>query len=88
MQNHAYQLAQNTNYQVYLIGYLENIPRKDILDHPMIQIINIQSRLVEKLKKLPKALYIVYAVLRIIIQLLQLMWLLMVKYRSFEFIVI
>ena len=67
MSNHAVEITKNLNHNVYLIGYNDSQPQTDITENKKIQIVDINSSLVMKLKKLPPILYLVYAFLRIII---------------------
>ncbi|KAL4477428.1 hypothetical protein ABPG74_002578 [Tetrahymena malaccensis] len=87
MKNHSTQLAQ-AGYEVYFVGQLENQVHKVIRDNPNIKIIDISSNLVNKLKKLPRFLYLLYAALRIIIQIFQLFYIYLFKMPKPEFVII
>ena len=87
MQNHAMEITKKTDYNVYFAGYTENDPRPAILNNPDIYIYPISCKLINKLKKLPRFLYLLYAFLRIIIQILQLTWM-MIKMYPLEFIIL
>ncbi|KAL4463791.1 hypothetical protein ABPG72_012409 [Tetrahymena utriculariae] len=96
MKNHSTQLA-SAGYEVYFVGqlvknnliqYVENQVHKIIRDNPNIKIIDISSNLVDKLKKLPRFLYLLYAALRIIIQIFQLFYIYLFKMPKPEFVII
>jgi beta-1,4-mannosyltransferase len=84
MQNHALQLARN--FQVYLIGYKENAPFTEVTDHPDIEIVDISNDFLKKLKTI--RIFYLYALLRVIIQTLQLLFLLLFRLKSMEFILV
>lgn len=84
MQNHALQLAND--FHVYLIGYRENDPPSEILQHPDIELVDISSTFLKKLKAIK--LFYLYALLRIIFQTLQLLILLVFKLQSLKFVLV
>ncbi|EGR31148.1 hypothetical protein IMG5_116780 [Ichthyophthirius multifiliis] len=87
MQNHAIQLSKY-GYYVYFVGYEENKVHDKIKENKNIQIIDIQSQIVNKLKRLPKILYLVYALFRILIQILQLFHIYLFQIQKPQFVII
>eukprot|EP01017_Pseudomicrothorax_dubius_P051520 TRINITY_DN9935_c0_g1_i4.p1 TRINITY_DN9935_c0_g1~~TRINITY_DN9935_c0_g1_i4.p1 ORF type:complete len:418 (+),score=108.25 TRINITY_DN9935_c0_g1_i4:1092-2345(+) len=88
MQNHALEIAKSTDYHVYLVGYLENRPHEKIMSNESIEIVDISSKLVNTLRKLPKILYLVYAALRILIQIFILLNLFLRQLQKPDFIIV
>lgn len=84
MQNHALQLARD--FHVYLIGYRENEPTTEITSNPDIELVDISSDFIKKLKAVK--LFYLYALLRIIIQTLQLLWLLIFRLKGLKFVLV
>lgn len=74
MLNHALSLATLTPYCVDLIGYRGQSLPQTHTENDKIRTRYLSTHIIDKLKKLPKALYLVYAVLRILIQILQLIY--------------
>ena len=84
MQNHALQLARD--FHVYLIGYRENEPPSEIVEHPDIELVDISSDFLKRLKAIK--LFYVYALLRIILQTLQLLLLLVFRLKELKFVLV
>jgi beta-1,4-mannosyltransferase len=75
--NHALSIANNTPYSVDLIGYRGNSMPASIKEDKRIRMRYLSTQLVDKLKQMPKALYLLYAFLRIIINIVQLLYVLL-----------
>lgn len=67
MLNHALSLATLTSYEVDLIGYKGNSLPSTHMNAPNIHTRYLSTKLVDKLKQMPKQLYFLYAFLRILI---------------------
>jgi len=70
MLNHALSLANNTPYMVDLIGYRGQSLSEEIKSNKSIKMRYLSTKIVDKLKQLPRLFYLVYAILRIIVQIL------------------
>ena len=77
MQNHALMLSTLDEInQVNLVGYQGSKLPDSVLQNDKIQVTYISTWLIDKLKNLPRILYLVYVLLRIVIQVLQTIYIL------------
>jgi len=67
MLNHAQCLANYTPCLVDMIGYRPNSLPEEIKSNKSIRMRYLSTKLIDKLKNLPKFLYLVYVILRILI---------------------
>jgi len=70
MQNHALEILNNTDYNVYFVGYHENRSHDSIENNDRITIVPVSTWWLKPLQKLPKIFYYFYAIVRLIIQTL------------------
>ena len=76
MLNHACSIAANTSYRVDFVGYRGGSMPKKLEEYgDQLQLVYINTTIIDTLKRLPRAFYLFYAILRIVIQVLQLFWL-------------
>ena len=77
MQNHALSMASCEEIEtVYFVGYQGSTLPNAIQENEKIEIRYISTKLIDKLKRLPKILYLLYFILRIIIQICQSLYIL------------
>ena len=75
MLNHAISLADFTKLKVDFIGYRgSSMPKK--LENVKVNLVYIDTTIIDYLKKMPRIFYLVYAILRILIQIVQLFYIL------------
>ena len=67
---------------------LESEPYAKVVNEKRIIIKNISTTLVDKLKKLPRYLYLLYALLRVFIQIMQLLFMLFFQIKKPDFILV
>jgi beta-1,4-mannosyltransferase len=70
MINHALSVANLTSYNVDLIGYRGSSLPEAVENNKKIRTRYLSTAVVDTLRKLPKAFYLLYAILRILIQVL------------------
>lgn len=80
MMNHALSIAKLTNYQADLIGYEGHSLPEAIEKNPNIRVRYLSTKVIDKLRSLPKSLYLLYAILRILIQIIQMIYVLSTSY--------
>ena len=77
MLNHSISLSQFTNLKVDFVGYQgSDIPNQ--LKQNNVNVVLINTSIIDVLKGLPKVLYLFYAIIRIILQVTQLFYMLLV----------
>lgn len=74
MLNHVEMILKHTNLDVDLVGNPGSQVRKEVGESPRVKITTLSSAFVDKLKRLPKVLFLVYAAFRIAIETIQLGW--------------
>lgn len=67
------------------MGYIESSPRTTILENPNIHLVDLE---IGGLGKLRKISFWIYAIVRILLQILQIIYLLGIKHRNLQFVLI
>lgn len=80
MMNHALSIANLTDYGADLIGYNGHSLPEAIDKNPNIRVRYLSTKMIDKLRSMPKALYLIYAILRILIQIIQMIYVLCSSY--------
>ena len=71
-----------------LIIFRENKPFETVTSNSKIEIVEINTKIVDKLKKLPKFLYLFYAFTRILFQIFQLFFIFLCKIQTPELVIV
>jgi beta-1,4-mannosyltransferase len=74
MLNHVDMILKHTPFEVDLIGCPGSQLRSSLHSSPRVRVKTISSSFVDRLKRLPKAFFLVYAAFRILVETLQLLW--------------
>ena len=83
MQNHALELAKT--HQVIFMGYLDSSPRSEVATHPNIRLVDLQIGGLQRLRRIS---FYLYALVRIFLQVMQIIYLLGIKHRNLEFVLV
>ncbi|CAG9333818.1 unnamed protein product [Blepharisma stoltei] len=86
MMNHARSLIA-TDYIVHMIGYNETKLPNDLINNEKLKIYSLTSSILNKIKSMPRYLFLLYALLRIIIESFQLL-LVILTIKNAKFILI
>lgn len=72
MLNHTLSLAEFTKFDIDFVGYKGSSMTKKVDDYKQINLVYINTDIIDKLKSLPRIFYLFYAIMRIVIQITQL----------------
>jgi hypothetical protein len=64
MQNHAIEIARETDYQVHMVGYIESMPCGELINSHYVTLHDASCRAINRLRHWPRTLYPLYALLR------------------------